>query len=126
MKNDIENEARVLVKLSQGRHQNIIDVIKHGWLQNTGYYFIDMELCQKTLAHHIQLQKQNSSLPVHFYVGGWHRHFLRAIVEILLSISLDILLGLKEIHNLKEVHRDLKPQNGAFFPRFRNNISAFL
>lgn len=115
MKSDIENEARVLDKLSQDRHQNIIDVIKHGWLQNhPGYYFIDMELCQKTLAHHIQLQKQNSSLPVHFYVNNWHRHFLRAVIEIILSISLDILLGLRAIHNLKEVHRDLKPENGAF------------
>lgn len=124
-KQDIENEARVVTKLSQKSHHNIIHVMRHGWL-NPALYYIDMELCQKTLAHHIYSLNQNSGLPIHFYVNNWRRHFLRVSIEILLSIGLDILEGLAQIHRLGEVHRDLKPKNGNS-PRLKMTLcSSFL
>jgi len=54
---EIENEARAVSKLCcDGQCKYVVDVRDHGWLNpEQSFYFIDMELCVKTLEAHIRL-----------------------------------------------------------------------
>jgi hypothetical protein len=51
---DIENEARVVVKLCLNKSDHIVMVRRHGWLKSdSSLYFFDMELCTMNLADYI-------------------------------------------------------------------------
>src|ERR1700726_4837902 len=60
---DLLNEARALDKLkASGRCENIVLVFKHGWLEGSSYYFIDMELCGCNLEHFTKGEVRSSYL----------------------------------------------------------------
>ena len=118
---DINNEARAISKIrASGGHQNIVDVLHHGWLPTfSSYYFMDMEFCDKNLDDYIQSLAQHSRLPIHLLGTLCNdeypqpRAFFRSIMDLVFGVGMDIILGLEFLHCLKEVHRDLKPQNGS-------------
>src|SRR5271168_180341 len=53
-KEDILNEARAIRTLYKaGDPVNLVAVIDHGWLLDSPYYYIDMELCDGNLETYI-------------------------------------------------------------------------
>jgi serine/threonine protein kinase len=117
---DLLNEIRAIEKLCNKYNRNIVELFRHGSLQNSLFYAIDMELCDVNLQTYIQTDfdpSQPNIEPVSIYkleyldrsqrITKW-----RGIV----SIMLDVLYRLKFIHACDEVHRDLKPTNSALKP----------
>jgi serine/threonine protein kinase len=98
-----QNELRVIRKLCNGSHKNIIAVYGFGELSQSSYYFIDMELCSMNLDHYNKSVR--ATILVHDSVSS-----LRT--EHIWDISSQIADGLAFIHGHHEIHRDLKPQNG--------------
>lgn len=93
------NEVRAIDKLCKHRHENIVTVLRHGWL-NSSYYFFDMELCEMNLEQYISGELNTSSVPETYDATE------------ILNIITQVTSGLDFIHNHAEVHRDLKPRNG--------------
>jgi len=115
---DIQNEGRALdVLMSNGHHDNIVDVLKHGWLETAGQvYFVDMELADLSLADYIKYAFHSGPLPEYCREFGpacpsrdcdkvtrLHATFV---------VGCQIARGLEYMHNLCQGHRDLKPSNG--------------
>ena len=51
---EILKEAKVLSKFAMNVDaKNLVSVIRHGWLADTPYYYIDMELCEANLTEYI-------------------------------------------------------------------------
>lgn len=103
---DVQNEIRAVTKLcTPGSHRHIIEVLRHGRLPNSPYYFFDMELCNFNLKGHAD-EIWNSCDP--FFIDWYSRlqHFWAIMAEIANGVSF--------IHEKKEVHRDLKPSNSSF------------
>ena len=109
---EIQNEARAVEKLSQSGMKNVVTVIGFGKFLNSPYFFFDMELCDFNLENYIfrrlepgltetidSFANPNLQGPGSHMIPIW-------------KIMLDICCGVKFIHNLGEVHRDLKPRNG--------------
>jgi hypothetical protein len=55
---DVENEKRALdILIRNGHHDNIIDIMKHGWLETVGQvYFVDMELADPVVGRLYQIR----------------------------------------------------------------------
>lgn len=106
---DIENEARAISKLcGPGTSRYIVEVIKHGWLpRDKTCYFIDMELCSKTLEQGILERKRTNLWHAGVAVRPW-----ATMLEWILPVATHLALGLAHIHRAGAVHRDLKPRNG--------------
>src|SRR5881394_1978014 len=51
---DLKNEIRILKKIENHKHPNIVQILKHGNLKGSQYYHIDMELCQLNLARYME------------------------------------------------------------------------
>jgi serine/threonine protein kinase len=102
---DIRNELRALDKLCTHHVDNIVRLLRHDFLPQSVFYYIDMELCSFNLEDYIQ--------------GGWPNgfgvksHFASRAILVIWEILGDIAKGLAFIHSLKEVHRDLKPRNSS-------------
>lgn len=119
-----DNEVRIVSKLmATGGHQNIVRILRHGWLEQNCSYYFDMERCPLTLEAFIRFRfREVLGLQQFFGVHGasdpqgvfgmWH-------------IIIDATSGLDFIHNLNEVHRDLKPGNGMPTPCIRFLIFSF-
>jgi serine/threonine protein kinase len=122
---DVNNEARAISKIrASGGHMSIVEVLRHGWLPTfSSYYFVDMEFCDKNLDDYIQSLAQHSRLPIHLLRTVCNdeypqpRAFFRCIMDLIFGVGMDIIGGIEFLHDLKEVHRDLKPQNGSFLER---------
>lgn len=95
------NEVRVIDKLCKNKHENIVMVMRHGWL-NSSFYFFDMELCNMNLEEWIRSTGKKRGLTG---VGGYD-------VDVF-NIMKQITSGIGFIHSHMEVHRDLKPRNGS-------------
>jgi serine/threonine protein kinase len=97
------NELRVIQKLCDGSHKNIVKVLDFGDLPDASHIFIDMELCS------VSLDQYNKSIRTTLLIHN-------AIADLKLgeiwSIVAQIADGLVFIHAHGEIHRDLKPQNG--------------
>lgn len=111
--NTIKNEVRAITTLCESlTHENIVTVFRHGYLQDNGYFFYDMELCNMNLKTYIwRMWKE----PVPQEI----QHLTRPLgprekVKTALYIMLDITEGVSFIHSHGEIHRDLKPENGVF------------
>jgi serine/threonine protein kinase len=118
---DVKNEVKVIDSLRTiGRHQNIIDILKHGWLyDDMSHYFIDMELADLTLSDYIRYAFHNRDL-------GTQVNFRPDFNPIFASrecsrsqrlhsmwiIGHQIASGLEFLHKNGHVHRDLNPKNG--------------
>jgi len=117
----IANEVRVITKLcSNGGHRNIIAVLQHGWLNKDQKYYFDMELCEMNLDDFIK-GSYIAALGNQYFdptsAGGEGPECLN-----LWNIMRDITRGLEYIHGLREVHRDLKPQNGTSISSIANVV----
>jgi serine/threonine protein kinase len=109
---DILAEARAIDKLQENKkHKNLVTITEHGWLAESWFYYIDMELCQGNLDDYLHEKKtltyESSSNPRFFNAtllekGDWY------IWDIMEQIS----KGIEFIHSRTLVHRDLKPRNG--------------
>ena len=109
----IENEARAIGKIcGKGPHPHIVDVLELGELHNTGYFFIDMELCDLNLAEYIGRSippKPTESIP--YFIKNAPPP-LKA--QQIWNIMIQIASGVDYMHTLNVVHRDLKPANGKW------------
>jgi serine/threonine protein kinase len=112
--NDIElgiaNEERVIEKVSaSGGHPNIIGILRHGWLNIDEKYFLDMELCAMNLGDFISGDFA-MELGEQYFDPMSNGNGPRCLT--IWNIMRDIISGLEYLHGQREVHRDLKPQNG--------------
>lgn len=106
----IANEVRVITKLSaNGGHPNIVNILGHGWMNIDERYYVDMECCAMNLEEFINGNFIDRLGKEYFNPrdDGDGPACLR-----LWTIIRHISSGLGYIHDLREVHRDLKPQNG--------------
>jgi serine/threonine protein kinase len=117
--NDIENESHIVSSLLEhGRHENIVDILRHGRLND--WYFIDMELCEFDLYEYIAHHHTDTISPAVAAIDTTSTLTVivnkdcSAIVRIqnMWTIGGHIASGLKFMHTYKVVHRDMKPRNG--------------
>jgi serine/threonine protein kinase len=112
---DMKSERRAINKLClHNRHINIVFVLRHGWLGDSGNYFFDMELCDYNLETYIKLKLWK---PTHFEKrlldsNGDPPIDVVPRMKYIWIIMKDIASGVHYIHQEKEIHRDLKPKNG--------------
>ena len=98
------NELRAIKKLCNGTHKHIIKVFEFGDLPDSSHAYIDMELCS------LNLDQYNQSIRATILV---HHSVYDTRVGEIWSIVVQISDGLAFIHQQREIHRDLKPQNGS-------------
>jgi len=115
---DINNEIRAAVKLcTTGENENIIKVVHWGQLSSSPYFFIDMELCDFNLETYIlQDWKPDIVREVPHFSDFDILPPLQKLRQIV-TIMRDVTNGVAFIHQNNEVHRDLKPRNGRYFPK---------
>jgi len=107
----VEREVHAIQRLCVGpeTHRNIVQVMNHGLLWNSPYYYIDMELCDLNLEDYIQEKTPSNtvgSLPCFIKGGG-----LDALIQTWTIMS-QIASGVEYIHSEHQIHRDIKPGNG--------------
>jgi serine/threonine protein kinase len=76
---------------------------------DSSYYYIDMELCDLSLHEYIHRDPESSvpeSIPYFIQDAPSSVKVLQ-----IWNIMKHILSGVEFIHNNREIHRDLKPQN---------------
>lgn len=95
-------------------------VLDHGWLPPAGVYFIDMELCDLTLDEYIYNERSNysrtcidASKKSNSAVFVGENSSMTVKLQNLWTIMTQIAQGLEFIHELHQVHGDLKPRNGV-------------
>jgi hypothetical protein len=110
---EIANEAKAVALLCTKGHPNIVEVLAHGRLSIVNYY-IDMELCDLSLAELLKRKAKGEGLE------DWYLHLPRrenVDDRIFFTIALmqELANGLYFIHKHDKVHRDIKPENGTTF-----------
>jgi serine/threonine protein kinase len=118
----VENEARAIAKLCKpSAHENIVSVLRHGYLQDNGYFFCDMELCHMNLNTYISRTWKN---PVPKELEPLTGPLTpREKIKMAMYIMVDIAEGVSYIHSHGEVHRDLKPENGIALADYLTNLN---
>lgn len=107
-------EAHALDVLHSGAHENLVSILRHGWLDSS-CYFIDMELCDMNLDKFI-FDNSNwnmfscSNHPE--YLSGENPPTWWRTAENL-KIMFQLASGVTFIHRRDHVHRDLKPSNST-------------
>jgi len=107
------NEVRIADLLTKtGPHNNIVPILRQGWLEKDSRYFFDMERCPLTLTDFIRNNfKSIPELRDHYFELEGMKLADRGILT-MWRILIDVASGLVFVHSLGEVHRDLKPDNG--------------
>lgn len=107
-----------------GKAENLIVVFRHDWLENSPYYYIDMELCEASLEDYID-DKEPLTYELYdnprLFKSGFKIRGIWNTWDIMEQIS----KGIAFLHAAKLVHRDLKPRNG-FSLISKNSCSAVL
>lgn len=100
---DVDNELHFNQKLCNESHDHIVEVFAVGTLltQTGGRIFIDMELCEMTLAEY----KAKCWQDIVWKMTLRTQHTWQVMAE--------LADGLAFIHKAGAIHRDLKPQNGT-------------
>jgi serine/threonine protein kinase len=106
---DIRNELRAIDKLCKLSNKNIIRVLEHGRLNNTAFYFIDMELCNINLRQY--LHGTETGVPGLIDLTAAAKDGQGPFLVV--AIFQQLVSGLSFIHGHNEVHRDLAPENGV-------------
>jgi serine/threonine protein kinase len=116
---DVEYEVAIPESLLKRRHENIIEILNHGWLETARkIYFIDMELAEFSLADYIDYVFGKKMIPTRL------RPVDRAAIDLARNrvasvrhlfatwaIGSQIAAGLAFLHGANVVHRNLRPQN---------------
>jgi serine/threonine protein kinase len=101
---EILNEFRAIKKLClESCQENLVAVYRYGKLPGSPYYYIDMELCDLNLQEYIY----------EFERRGFSSSFPPLDTTAVFQIMRDVSGGLAFIHERKEVHRDIKPNNSS-------------
>lgn len=100
----IAAEVKAICELCDGKHHNLIHFFSFGELEDDWFY-IDMELCDFTLTDYIYYNRTADELPCFDSLDS------RSVVQQIWDIITQIADGVKFIHEMKYVHRDLKPNN---------------
>src|SRR5271169_5762753 len=107
---DVQNEIRAVEKLCKpGTHKNIVTVLRHGPLDNSPFYYFDMELCD------FNLETFSESL---WKPATWEEMLtstekpfdIDSRMKTIWSMMSQIASGVLFIHLQQEVRRDLKPR----------------
>lgn len=116
---DIKNEIRAVQKLCRSSHPNVVQILEFGQLKrDSKFYFIDMDLCDFSLAQYIQCGVEVPGLV------DWQ--IARQQPQNIFEITGQIIEGLIFIHKNEEVHRDLSPENGiSSFVRSHDESAVF-
>ena len=93
-------------------HENVIEVIDHGWLISNEAYYIDMELCAFSLREFI-LQNVRTKLGFQYLDRSVCSNGVSSLS--FWTIITHVTSGLTFIHEKGECHRDLKPENSNLF-----------
>ena len=104
---DLRNELRALDKICTRDNPHIVNVLRHGPLPFSTFYYIDMQLCDINLNDYIYQSWPAQLASKSRFFGTDYRD-----VPSEWLILAHIVSGLVFIHGLGEVHRDLKPRNG--------------
>lgn len=113
----IQSEIEILTRLL---HVNVIKYINSS--VNNKIYSIEMEYCQYGDLHTILKDSKNTDFKLRNISGGFDDTFVKTYLKHTIS-------GLKYIHGLNIIHRDIKLQNILVKKNDRNDIddtSAFL
>lgn len=108
------NEARAIAKLYEnGVPKNLVAIIRHGYLPQSIFYYIDMELCDHNLDDYISDMSNDMHALIHHSLSTrLSRSAFKKRRELdIWDIMEQISNGLRFIHGCGEVHRDLKPSN---------------
>ena len=94
---------------------NIVTVLRHGTLPITRHVYLDLELCAFDLEWYImeRLWRPTGEELSTTVQGSVPQLDLVLRARYIWFILMQVANGLCHIHGLKEVHRDLKPQNGT-------------
>jgi serine/threonine protein kinase len=112
---DYRNEVEVMKTLCNKSHTNMIQYIGDGMIVS-GFYFIDMELCDINLSQYINGTHNVAGvhgLPV------WNKE--SPDVFLIIAIMQQLLSGLAFMHKKDKVHRDLDPRNGKALRKCSNS-----
>ena len=104
------DEAEAMDAICMKGHENIVILLGHGPFPNDQYY-IDMELCALTLHSYI-VDDYKSAFGIDNYLDPVQSDSTLTCMS-MWGILSHIASGLKFIHGLGYVHRDLKPKNGT-------------
>jgi serine/threonine protein kinase len=106
----VEDEAKAVTLLCTKGHPNIIEVIDHGQLSFV-HYFIDMELCDTSLADLLKREKRKDGMQ-DLYLQ-WPIENFGDRLFFIVALMQELSNGLYFIHGHGQVHRDIKPENGT-------------
>jgi serine/threonine protein kinase len=107
----LQKEVKAIKRLcGPGAHANIVQVLDHGQLSKSPYYFIDMEFCDLNLHDYIhrETSPEPSESTPYFIRGAVSSSSLQIWV-----VMSQIAAGAEYIHQKGHVHRDIKPANGT-------------
>lgn len=110
---NFRSEIVLMENLCKSGHPNIVQVLRNGSSQTNHnlYLYIDMELCEGTLAGYL-----DGSMSMHSLTAWKDLQDREAKIRQSYIILQHILNDLVYIHSLEKVHRDLKPRNGRSYP----------